>query len=74
LVGEGSKHDGQKAAIVEALIRIHNEETGARRYLVQVVIKEKKATDRFLGSSLRPDRFGSGAIAGPAGPKRSGTR
>lgn len=50
-LAEGSVDDRQKTEIAEALTRIHNEETGAPRYFVQVVIEEKKATDRFLGGS-----------------------
>jgi phenylpyruvate tautomerase PptA (4-oxalocrotonate tautomerase family) len=50
-LAEDSVDDRQKAAIAEAITKIHNEETGAPRYFVQVVIEEKKATDRFLGGS-----------------------
>ena len=50
-LAEGSVNDRQKAAIAEALSRIHAEETGAPPYFVQVVIEEKKPTDRFLGGS-----------------------
>ena len=48
-LAEGSINDRQKAAIAEALSRIHSEETGAPPYLVQVIIDEKKPADRFLG-------------------------
>src|SRR5262249_50922389 len=47
----GLVDDHQKAAIAEAITKIHNEETGAPRYFVQVVIEEKKSTDRFVGGS-----------------------
>lgn len=47
----GSVDDRQKAAIAEAITKIHNEETGAPRFFVQVVIEEKMPTDRFLGGS-----------------------
>jgi phenylpyruvate tautomerase PptA (4-oxalocrotonate tautomerase family) len=50
-LAEGSVDDRQKAAIAEALSRIHSEETGAPPYVVQVVFEEKKPTDRFLGGS-----------------------
>jgi phenylpyruvate tautomerase PptA (4-oxalocrotonate tautomerase family) len=50
-LAEGSVDDRQKAAIAEALSRIHSEETGAPPYFVQVVIEEKKPADRFLGGS-----------------------
>jgi phenylpyruvate tautomerase PptA (4-oxalocrotonate tautomerase family) len=48
-LAKGSVDDRQKAAIAEALSRIHSEETGAPPYFVQVVIDEKEPTDRFLG-------------------------
>jgi phenylpyruvate tautomerase PptA (4-oxalocrotonate tautomerase family) len=48
---EGSVNESQKAAIAETLSRIHSEEAGAPPYFVQVVIEEKKPTDRFLGGS-----------------------
>jgi phenylpyruvate tautomerase PptA (4-oxalocrotonate tautomerase family) len=47
----GGLVDDHKAAIAEAITKIHNEETGAPRYFVQVVIEEKKSTDRFVGGS-----------------------
>jgi phenylpyruvate tautomerase PptA (4-oxalocrotonate tautomerase family) len=50
-LAEGSVNDSQKAAIAKALSRIHSEETGAPTYFVQVVIEEKKPTQRFLGGS-----------------------
>jgi phenylpyruvate tautomerase PptA (4-oxalocrotonate tautomerase family) len=50
-LAEGFVNDGQKAAIAEAVTRIHSEETGAPSYFVQVVIEEKKPADRFLGGS-----------------------
>jgi phenylpyruvate tautomerase PptA (4-oxalocrotonate tautomerase family) len=50
-LAEGSVSDSQKAALAEALSRIHSEETGAPTYFVQVVIEEKKPTQRFLGGS-----------------------
>jgi phenylpyruvate tautomerase PptA (4-oxalocrotonate tautomerase family) len=43
--------DGQKAAIAEAISRIHSEETGAPTFFVQVVIDEKQPSERFLGGS-----------------------
>jgi phenylpyruvate tautomerase PptA (4-oxalocrotonate tautomerase family) len=50
-LAEGSVDDGQKAAIAEALSRIHSEETGAPTYFVQVVIEEKAPNQRFLGGA-----------------------
>ncbi len=50
-LAEGFVNDSQKAAIAEAVTRIHGEETGAPSYFVQVVIEEKKSADRFLGGS-----------------------
>jgi phenylpyruvate tautomerase PptA (4-oxalocrotonate tautomerase family) len=50
-LAEGSVDDRQKAAIAEALSRIHSEATGAPPYFVQVVIEEKKPADWFLGGS-----------------------
>jgi phenylpyruvate tautomerase PptA (4-oxalocrotonate tautomerase family) len=50
-LAEGSVDDGQKAAIAEALSRIHSDETGAPTYFVQVVIEEKTPTQRFLGGA-----------------------
>jgi phenylpyruvate tautomerase PptA (4-oxalocrotonate tautomerase family) len=38
-LAEGSVSDRQKAAIAEALSRIHSKETGAPPYFVQVVIE-----------------------------------
>jgi phenylpyruvate tautomerase PptA (4-oxalocrotonate tautomerase family) len=51
-VAENSVNDQQKAAIAQAVSRIHSEETGAPPFFVQVVIEEKKLTNRFLGGSL----------------------
>jgi phenylpyruvate tautomerase PptA (4-oxalocrotonate tautomerase family) len=48
---ENSVDDRQKEAIAEAISRIHSEETGAPNFFCQVVIEEKKPTDRFLGPS-----------------------
>jgi len=48
-LAEGSVNDDQKEAIARALSRIHSEDTGAPPYFVQVVIEEKKPTQRFLG-------------------------
>jgi phenylpyruvate tautomerase PptA (4-oxalocrotonate tautomerase family) len=50
-LAERSVDDDQKQAIAKALSRIHSEETGAPSYFVQVVIEEKKPSDRFLGGS-----------------------
>jgi len=47
----GSVNDDQKAAIAEAVSRIHSEATGAPPYFVQVVIEEKQPGERFLGGS-----------------------
>ena len=48
-LAEGSVNDDQKEAIARALSGIHSEVTGAPPYFVQVVIEEKKPTQRFLG-------------------------
>lgn len=48
-VRENSVDDRQKDAIAEAIARIHSEETGAPNFFAQIVIEEKKPTDRFLG-------------------------
>jgi phenylpyruvate tautomerase PptA (4-oxalocrotonate tautomerase family) len=48
---EGFVNGRQRAAIAEAVSRIHSEETGAPPLFVQVAIEEKKPTDRFLGGS-----------------------
>jgi phenylpyruvate tautomerase PptA (4-oxalocrotonate tautomerase family) len=50
-LAEGSVNDDQKEAIARALSGIHSEETGAPPYFVQVVIEEKKPTQRFLGGT-----------------------
>ena len=50
-LAEGSVNDDQKEAIASALSEIHSEETGAPSYFVQVVIEEKKPTQRFLGGT-----------------------
>lgn len=50
-LAEGSVTPRQKAAVAEALSRIHSEETGAPAYFVQVVIEEKPPGNRFLGGS-----------------------
>jgi phenylpyruvate tautomerase PptA (4-oxalocrotonate tautomerase family) len=39
----------QKAAIAEAISRIHSEATGAPQFFVQVIIDENHSADRFLG-------------------------
>jgi phenylpyruvate tautomerase PptA (4-oxalocrotonate tautomerase family) len=46
---ENSVDDRQKDAIAEAIARIHSEETGAPIFFSQIVIEEKKPTDRYLG-------------------------
>jgi phenylpyruvate tautomerase PptA (4-oxalocrotonate tautomerase family) len=51
LLAEGSVNDEQKEAIAKAVSRIHSEETGAPAYFVQVVIEEKKPSQRFLGGA-----------------------
>jgi len=51
-VPENSVDDRQKAAIAEAISRIHSEETGAPNFFCQINMEEKKPTDRFLGPSL----------------------
>jgi phenylpyruvate tautomerase PptA (4-oxalocrotonate tautomerase family) len=48
---ENSVDDRQKGAIAEAIARIHSEETGAPIFFCQIVIEEKKRTNRFLGPS-----------------------
>jgi phenylpyruvate tautomerase PptA (4-oxalocrotonate tautomerase family) len=50
-LAEGSVNDDQNEAIARALSGIHSEETGAPPYFVQVVIEEKKPTQRFLGGT-----------------------
>lgn len=50
-VPENSVDDRQKRAIAEAISRIHGEETGAPNFFCQIVVEEKKPTDRFLGPS-----------------------
>jgi phenylpyruvate tautomerase PptA (4-oxalocrotonate tautomerase family) len=50
-VPEHSVNDCQKAAIAEAISRIHSEETGAPNFFCQIVMEEKKPNDRFLGPS-----------------------
>jgi phenylpyruvate tautomerase PptA (4-oxalocrotonate tautomerase family) len=56
-VPEGSVDGHQKAAIAEAISRIHSEETGAPNFFTQIVIEEKKATDRFLGPTLASNQI-----------------
>jgi phenylpyruvate tautomerase PptA (4-oxalocrotonate tautomerase family) len=56
-VPENSVDDRQKAAIAEAISRIHSEETGAPNFFAQIVIEEKKPTDRFLGPSRASDQI-----------------
>ena len=48
----GSLAITQKAAIAEAIARIHSEATGAPQFFVQVVIDESQSVDRFLGGRL----------------------
>jgi phenylpyruvate tautomerase PptA (4-oxalocrotonate tautomerase family) len=50
-VPEDLVDDRQKGAIAEAIARVHSEETGAPNFFCQIVIEEKKPTDRFLGPS-----------------------
>ena len=50
-VPDHSVDDRQKAAIAEAISRIHSEETGAPNFFCQIVMEEKKPNDRFLGPS-----------------------
>jgi len=54
---ENSVDHRQKGAIAEAIARIHCEETGAPTFMCQVVIEEKKPTDRFLGPSRASDHI-----------------
>lgn len=49
---EGTADDSKKAALAEAITRIHSEETGAPPYFVQVSIEEKSPRNRFLGGEL----------------------
>jgi phenylpyruvate tautomerase PptA (4-oxalocrotonate tautomerase family) len=65
--------DARKAAIAEAITRIHSEETGAPTFFVQVVIEEKKPTDRFLGGTRMSDII-LGAIFAPGARRRSERR
>ena len=48
---EKTVDDRQKEAIAEAIARVHSEETGAPNFFCQIVIEEKKPTNRFLGPS-----------------------
>ncbi len=48
---ENSVDGRQRDAIAEAIARIHSEETGAPKFFCQIVIEEKKPTDRYLGPS-----------------------
>jgi phenylpyruvate tautomerase PptA (4-oxalocrotonate tautomerase family) len=73
-LAEGSVNDDQKEAIARALSGIHSEETGAPPYFVQVVIEEKKPTQRFLGGTRVSGQIGSGATFAPGGRKSNGTR
>ena len=56
-VPEGSVDEHRKAEIAEAISRIHSEETGAPNFFAQIVIEEKKATDRFLGPTLASNQI-----------------
>ena len=47
----GLLDDGRKAAMAEAITRIHSEETGAPTFFVQVVFEERQLADRFLGGT-----------------------
>jgi phenylpyruvate tautomerase PptA (4-oxalocrotonate tautomerase family) len=48
---ENSVDERQKDAVAEAIARVHSEETGAPKFFCQIVIEEKKPTDRYLGPS-----------------------
>ena len=50
-VAKHSVNDRQKAAIAEAIARVHSEETGAPSFFVQVVFEEQESSDRYLGGS-----------------------
>jgi phenylpyruvate tautomerase PptA (4-oxalocrotonate tautomerase family) len=50
-LAEGRINDQQKAAIADALSRIHSEETGAPAFFVQVIFDENKEANRFLGGT-----------------------
>jgi len=47
----GLLDDGRKAAMAEAITRIHSEETGAPTFFVQVVFEERQLADGFLGGT-----------------------
>jgi phenylpyruvate tautomerase PptA (4-oxalocrotonate tautomerase family) len=48
---ENSVDERQKDEIAEAIARVHSEETGAPKFFCQIVIEEKKPTNRYLGPS-----------------------
>ena len=45
----------QKERVVDSLTTIHNEETGAPRYLVQVVFNEVNPGSHFIGGQKAPE-------------------
>src|SRR5258708_9361384 len=47
----GLLDDGRKAAMAEAITRIHSEETGAPAFFVQRVFEERQLAEGFLGAT-----------------------
>ena len=56
-VRPGLLSTGQKAAVADAITRIHGEATGAPTYLVQVVIDERAGASRFLSGKPAEDHI-----------------
>jgi phenylpyruvate tautomerase PptA (4-oxalocrotonate tautomerase family) len=54
---EGLLDSQKKSAIAKAMTQLHAEYTGAPAYLVQTVIEEKPAGNRFLGGEPSADHI-----------------
>ena len=66
---------GQKVEIVQSITAIHHEETGAPRYLVQVIFYDIAPGSHYIGGQLAPPaRYGFAATYGMVEPrsKRAG--
>jgi hypothetical protein len=70
-LAEGSVSDRQKAAIAEALSRIHSKETGAPPYFVQSSSSRRNLPTDSSVAQRQPGRSGSEATSGPAEPRRN---
>jgi phenylpyruvate tautomerase PptA (4-oxalocrotonate tautomerase family) len=65
----------QKTDIVRCISTVHHEETGAPRYLVQVIFYEVASGNHYIAGNLHgPTKYGSEAISGAGGLRNGKAR